>query len=122
VTVLIADDHPLFRRGIARAVHRRPGLELVGEAVDGNEALELIALLRPDVAVLDHRMPGLSGVEVCERLRAMPAPPSTVVVVLSAFEDAELVDAAVARGVTAYVGKTASQGEICDAIEHVGRR
>jgi two-component system nitrate/nitrite response regulator NarL len=118
--VLIADDHPLFRRGMARAVRRRPGLELVGEAVDGREALALIAALDPDVAVLDVRMPELSGVDVCAQLRLRPEPPRTAVLIVSAFEDAALVSAAVGCGAAGYVGKTASQGEICAAIERVG--
>ncbi len=120
-TVLIADDHPLFRRGVARAIRRHPGLTLVGEATDGREALALIAALEPDVAVLDHRMPELSGVEVCAQLRLRPYPPETAVLLLSAFEDPDIVSAAVSGGAAGYVGKTASQGEICEAIEHVGR-
>ncbi len=121
LTVLIADDHPLFRRGVARAIGRRPGLTLVGEALDGREALELIDVLRPDVAVLDHRMPGLTGVEVCTALRERPDPPPTALLLLSAFEDTGIVADAVAAGAAGYVGKTASQGAICEAIERVGR-
>ncbi len=119
LTVLVADDHPLFRRGIARAIERDPGLRLVGEATDGREALGLIAALAPDVAVLDHRMPELSGVEVCAQLRLRPEP-ATAVLILSAFEDGEIVSAAVASGAAGYIGKTASQAEICAAIECVG--
>jgi two-component system nitrate/nitrite response regulator NarL len=119
-TVLIADDHPLFRRGIARAVRRHPRLELVGEAVDGVEALALIDVLEPDVAVLDLRMPGLTGTQVCAELRrrrgARPA-----VLILTAFDDAPLVRSAAAAGAAGYVSKAASQGEICGAIEHVAR-
>jgi two-component system nitrate/nitrite response regulator NarL len=118
--VLIADDHPLFRRGIARAIQRHPGLDLVGEATDGREALALIAALAPDVAVLDHRMPELSGVEVCAQLALRPDPSMTAVLLLSAFEDAEIVAAAVRAGAAGYVAKTASQAEICTAIERAG--
>jgi two-component system nitrate/nitrite response regulator NarL len=121
LTVLIADDHPLFRRGLARAIRRAPGLELVAEATDGREALALIGALDPDVAVLDHRMPELSGVDVCAQLRLRPERGRTNVLLLSAFEDREMVAAAVAGGAAGYVGKGASQGEICEAIERVGR-
>jgi two-component system nitrate/nitrite response regulator NarL len=121
LTVLIADDHPLFRRGVARAIRRHPGLTLVGEATDGREALALIAALEPDVAVLDHRMPELSGVDVAAHLRLRPEPSRTAVLVLSAFEEDDIVSRAMAGGAAGYVGKTASQGEICDAIERVGR-
>ncbi len=120
LTVLIADDHALFRRGIARAIRRDGRFDLVAEAADGREALTLIAALEPDVAVLDHRMPELSGIEVCAQLRLRPAPARTSVLLLSAFEDPQIVALAVACGAAGYVGKTASQGGICDAIDHVG--
>jgi len=121
VTVLIADDHPLFRRGMARAVARHPGLRLVAEAQDGREALELIDALEPDVAVLDHRMPGLTGVEVCAALAAREDPPPTATLLLSAFEDGEVVADAVRCGAAGYVGKTEPQSVVCRAIEDVGR-
>ena len=120
LTVLVADDHPLFRRGIARAVSRHPNLTLVAEAADGREALALITAMQPDVAVLDHRMPGLSGVEVCGRLQLHPGPSPTAVLLLSAFESFEVVSAAVGAGAAGYVGKSASHSEICAAIERVG--
>lgn len=120
VTVLVADDHPLFRRGLARAINRHRALDLVGEAVDGAEALELIELLRPDVAVLDFRMPRMTGAQVSAALRRCRGT-RTAVLILSAFEDAPLVRAAVGAGAAGYISKTASQGEICAAIERVGR-
>lgn len=118
--VLVADDHPLFRRGVARAIARHPGLTLVAEAQDGREAVELIDALEPDVAVLDQRMPGLTGTEVVAELHARPEPPATALLLLSAFEDAELVAGAVRAGAGGYVGKTASQGAICEAILRAG--
>jgi two-component system nitrate/nitrite response regulator NarL len=121
VTVLIADDHPLFRRGMARAVRRDPALELVGEATDGREALDLIAALRPAVAVVDQRMPELTGIDVCAQLRLAPDGVPTRVVVLSAFDDEELVRAAVAAGAAGYLSKTAGHRDVCAAIEHVAR-
>jgi two-component system nitrate/nitrite response regulator NarL len=121
LTVLVADDHPLFRRGVARAIGRHPGLELVAEATDGREALALIAAMRPDVAVLDHRMPGLSGVEVSAQLRLHPESSPTAILLLSAFEDDEIVAAAIGAGASGYLGKTASPAEICAAVERVGR-
>jgi two-component system nitrate/nitrite response regulator NarL len=119
--VVVADDHPLFRQAVCGAIARHPGLALVGEAADGDEALALIESLEPDVAVLDHRMPGLSGAEVCERLQARSDRPATALLMLSAFEDSELVWGAVSSGAAGYIGKGASQPAICDAIEQVGR-
>ena len=119
--VLVADDHPLFRQAVCGAIARHPGLALVGEAADGTEALALIDELEPDVAVLDHRMPGLTGAEVCEALQARADRPATALLMLSAFEDSELVWGAVSSGAAGYIGKGASQADICDAIEQVGR-
>src|SRR5687767_14824871 len=64
VSVVVADDHPLFREGIERAVRERPELELTGSAKDGRAALELIRELQPAVAVLDLRLPGLDGLQI----------------------------------------------------------
>lgn len=118
--VLVADDHPLYRQGVARAVARHPELVLVGEAVDGDDALALIDTLQPDVAVLDHRMPGLSGTEVCRALHQGDDPGPTTVLILSAYEDADLVWDSLGTGAAGYVGKSASHAEICEAILAVG--
>jgi two-component system nitrate/nitrite response regulator NarL len=118
-TVLIADDHPLYREGLARAVSSRPDLELVGEADDGRAALEQIQQLAPDVAVLDMRMPGLRGLEVVEALTRDGSP--TRVLVLSAAVESSLVYAAVAAGAAGYWSKDAGRDAICDAIAAVAR-
>lgn len=122
LTVVIADDHPLFRQGIARAIDRHTALRVVGEATDGREALTLIQALEPDVAVLDHRMPQLTGVEVCAHLALLPERPSTAVLLLSAFEDTDIVASAVDAGAAGYIGKTAPQAAIIDAMLAVGQR
>ena len=76
VGVLVVDDSPVFRRGMSRAVGLHSGLELVGEADGGEAALEAIERLRPDVVLLDLRMPDIDGLEVLERLRDLDPPPS----------------------------------------------
>src|SRR3954454_18299334 len=118
-SVLIADDHPLFREGLARAVSARPEFELVGEFGDGRVALDQIRRLAPDVAVLDMRMPGLRGVDVVEALVREQAP--TRVLVLSAAVESSLVYAAVAAGAAGYWSKDAERDAICDAIAAVAR-
>ena len=119
--VLVAEDHPLFRQAVCGAIDRHPGLTVVGQAIDGHEALKLINALQPDVAVLDYRMPGLTGAEVCQALRGKDEPPTTALLMLSAYEDGELVWGATSAGAVGYLGKTASPAEICNAIEYVGR-
>ena len=113
-SVLIADDHPLFREAIARVIAERSDLELVAEAADGRAALERIRELQPDVAVIDVRMPKLDGSDVLVALREEGLP--TNVVFLSAFLDAKTVYDAVAAGANAYLSKEAETDEIVTAI------
>jgi two-component system nitrate/nitrite response regulator NarL len=118
-TVLVADDHPLYREAVARAVRARPEFELVGEASDGREALESIRADRPDVAVLDVEMPSLRGVEIVEALRRDGV--ATRVILLSAHLESETVYEAVAGGVSAYLSKASPGDRICEAIAAVAR-
>ena len=119
VSVLVADDHPIYREGIVRAIKERPDLELVGEAGDGREALERIRELAPDVAVLDIRMPELEGPQVLSAVRREGV--KTEVLFLSAFMEPELAYRTVADGAKGYLSKEASRQEICEAILTVAR-
>ncbi|QEC48789.1 response regulator transcription factor [Baekduia soli] len=118
-TVVVADDHPLYREALAQAVSGRPDLELVATASDGREALEQIRRLSPDVAVLDMRMPGLRGLDVVEALARDDSP--TRVLVLSAAQESAVVYAAVAAGASGYWSKDAERDAICDAIAAIAR-
>ncbi len=119
VRVLVADDHPMFREGVVRAVRERPDLELVGEASDGRDALDQIRALTPDVAVLDLKMPELDGLAVLNAVSRETLP--TKVMLLSAFVDGTLVYDAIASGALAFLSKEAGRGQICDAIAAVAR-
>jgi two-component system, NarL family, nitrate/nitrite response regulator NarL len=119
VPVVVADDHPLFREGIERAVRERPDLELVGSAADGREALERIRELGPRVAVLDLRLPGLDGLQVLNAVTRDGLP--TRVLFLSASGDAELVYRAVQGGAAGYFRKESDRQVILDAIAAVAR-
>ena len=118
-SVLIADDHPLFREAIARVIAQQPELELVAEASDGSAALDKIRELNPDVAVIDVRMPGLDGSDVLTALRDEGL--RTSVVFLSAFLDSKTVYEAVAAGANAYLSKEADTDEIVAAIRAAAR-
>jgi two-component system, NarL family, nitrate/nitrite response regulator NarL len=118
-TVLVADDHPVFREGLVRALRSRAELDVVGEASDGREALEGIRKLEPDVALLDVKMPGLDGTQVTHAVKRDGLP--TRVVLLSAHAASELIYQAIAQGASAYVSKEASRDEICDTVAAVGR-
>ena len=89
IRVLIADDHPMFRDGLAAMLRAGPGTELVGEATTGTEAVELARGSQPDVVVMDLRMPGLNGVEATQRIVADS--PHVAVLVLTMFDDDDSV-------------------------------
>ena len=119
VRVFVADDHPVYREGVARAIKARPEFELIGEAENGRQALDRIKALLPDVAILDVQMPGLQGSEVLHAIKRDGVP--TRVVLLSAHVDSETVYRAVASGAGAYLSKESSRERICDAVAAVAR-
>ena len=115
----VVDAHPLFRAPAIEAIGARPELECIGAAATGPDALAGLRALRPDVAVLDMRLPGLSGLELL-RLTAADGPP-TRMVVLSADVESELVYAALAGGAAGYLSKDIDPAAFCDAIVAIGR-
>ena len=119
VRVFIADDHCVYRDGIARAVQGRTGLELVGVAGDGQAALIAICDLHPDVAVLDINMPALTGIEVCAGI--LKSRCSTRVLLLSADASPAAVYRACIGGAAGYLGKGTCRDAICTAIESIAR-
>jgi DNA-binding NarL/FixJ family response regulator len=119
VRVLVVDDHPMVRMMVRIACDGRNGLSIVGEAADGNEALEMAASLRPDVIVLDLILPGITGLEVAGRLGLDDS--TARILVLTATDDKAAVFEALRLGVSGYIEKTASVDEIADAIQAVAR-
>ncbi|TWP52661.1 response regulator transcription factor [Lentzea tibetensis] len=116
--VVIADDHPVFRRGLRALLDSTPGLEVVAEASTGNEAVALVSELSPDVVVLDLHMPDGTGVEAAQRI--LDARPGTGVLVLTMHEDDELVFAAMRAGARGYLVKTVDDDEIVRAVHVIG--
>lgn len=119
LTVFVADDHPVYRDGVVAAIRSRPEFELVGFAPDGRAALDRIRELRPDVAVLDMKLPGLEGIEVLEALRNDGFP--TRVLFVSAFLEDDVVYRALGAGASGYLTKDADRDQICDAVSAVAR-
>lgn len=119
--VVIADDHIVVRQGIRAVLEEVDGLEVVGEAGDGAEALALVAELAPDVVVLDVNMPGKSGLEVATELREEAHPAR--VLMLSMHDDPEYVLQAVRSGADGYVLKDVAPADLRDAVQavHEGR-
>ena len=112
-TVLVADDHRRFREALV-ALLELDGFEVVGQAADGADAVALAKQVRPDVVVIDLKMPVLNGLDATRLVR--DALPSTPVVVLTAFTGDELERAALAAGATAFVAKDANLGELRAAL------
>ena len=117
--VLIADDQTIVREGLSTLLSLLPGIEVVGAATDGEEAVQLVARLRPDVVLMDLRMPRVDGAEATRRIRELA--PATQVIVLTTYADDASVFAAVQAGARGYLTKNASAAEIRQAIAAVGR-
>jgi DNA-binding NarL/FixJ family response regulator len=117
VRVLVVDDHPMFRRGLAGLLESLPDVELAGLAGSGEEALELAGADRPDVVLMDLNLPTISGVEATRRLGGLPEPPA--VLALTMLDDDATVVAAMRAGARGYVLKGASGEEIAAAVRTV---
>ena len=119
IRVVVADDHPLYRKAVIEAVRARPDLEFAGEADNGRAVLEAIRDNTPDVALLDIRMPGLDGLEVLNAVVRDEL--GTRVIFLTAHVDSASAYEAVGAGAAGYLAKEASAETICDAIAAVAR-
>ncbi|MEN3586386.1 MULTISPECIES: response regulator transcription factor [unclassified Streptomyces] len=119
VRVVVADDHPVYRAGVTRALDQSGQVQVVAEAADGMEALELIREHEPDVALVDYQMPKLDGIAVIRAVAREGLPVRSVL--LSAFTDDALVFDAVREGAAGYLAKDASVREITETVTKVSR-
>jgi DNA-binding NarL/FixJ family response regulator len=113
IRVVAADDHPAYLRATTETLERA-GLIVVAVSTDGEGVLDFVRALAPDVALVDLRMPGLSGADVARTVSARY--PGTHVVILSAYDDLEIVQLAIAAGAIGYVSKDSAPEEIVRAV------
>ncbi len=114
VTVVIADDHVLVRKGTRQLLEEHPGLSVVGEAADGKEAIEVTTRLKPDVVLMDIAMPGTNGIEATRRIKETS--PSTSVLVLTAYDDEQYIYALLDAGAAGYLLKNVSGEELARSV------
>lgn len=119
IRVLLVDDQSLFREGLRTLLSVQPGFEVVGEAADGEEALRLAAAVKPDVVLMDVRMPVLDGVAATRRLHA--SQPDCRVIVLTTFDDDEYVFEGLRAGAAGYLLKDAPSEKLFEAIRAAAR-
>lgn len=117
--VVIADDEPLVRQGMRLVLELEPGLEILGEASDGRDAVELVRRHRPDLALLDVRMPAMDGIEAARLICAEPELRETRVVVLTTFADDELLVGAIRAGASGYLLKSMPPDEIRSSVRAI---
>lgn len=115
--ILIADDHPLVRDGLRSRLQRSEEMLVVGEACNGEEALDMVGRLLPDVVLMDINMPKLNGIQATEAI--LDGWPKTIILVLSMHDDREYVTNVISAGARGYVLKSASAEEMYNAIKAV---
>jgi DNA-binding NarL/FixJ family response regulator len=118
VRIVVADDHPIVRDGVRALVEASPGIELLGEATNGDEVIELARQVRPDVVLMDLAMPGRNGIEATREIASNGW--ASAVLILTMFADDESIFAAMRAGARGYLLKDAGHEEMRRAIEGVG--
>jgi two-component system response regulator NreC len=119
IRILIVDDHGLLRAGLKTLLNSDPNMEVVGEATSGEEALEKVSEVQPEVILLDLGLPGMDGLEVTRRL--VQDAPGVRVLMMTMYDDSELVKECIRAGASGYIVKRAAESELIDAIYAVRR-
>jgi two-component system response regulator NreC len=118
ITCLIVDDHEVVREGLRLSLSRAPHIRVIGEASDGAEAISLVERRKPDVVVMDVRMPGMDGLEATQEI--LKKVPDTAVLIFTAFSERALLDRALDSGAKGYILKEAPHDDLLRAIDRIG--
>src|SRR4030067_327997 len=116
--IVLVDDHEVVRLGLKSLLERHPQFDVVGEAGSAREAMEQVASLKPDVVVMDIRLPGTSGIEACEQIVAQY--PNTKVIMLTSYAEDEMLFSAIRAGASGYILKQIGSDDLVKALEAVG--
>ncbi len=117
--VLLVDDHEVVRLGLKALLERHPQFDVIGEAANAREALEMVGNYHPDVVVMDIRLPGTSGIEACEDITNRY--PETKVIILTSYAEDEMLFSAIRAGASGYMLKQIGGDDLIKALEAVGR-
>ena len=117
IRVLLAEDHVVVREGTRELIRREHDMEVVGEAGDGEEAIELATKLRPDVVIMDIAMPKVNGIEATKRIKEQY--PTTAVLILTAYDNEQYIFALLEAGAAGYLLKNVRRSELIDAVRAV---
>jgi NarL family two-component system response regulator LiaR len=117
IRVLLAEDHVVVREGTRELIRREQDMEVVGEAGDGEEAIELATKLRPDVVIMDIAMPKVNGIEATKRIKEQY--PTTAVLILTAYDNEQYIFALLEAGAAGYLLKNVRRSELIDAVRAV---
>lgn len=117
IRITIADDHPIFRKGLKQMLGDDENIIIVGESDNGIDALKQIKELKPDIALLDIEMPGMTGIETLREIRKLKEVPK--IVFLTVYADEDIYDEGVELGISGYVLKDSAVSDIIECINHV---
>jgi len=117
ISVMLVDDHPLFRQGLRRVLETEDDMQVVAEVAEGDEALRVAQQLAPDVIIMDINLPGMNGLQVTRELKGIM--PDIAVIMLTAYHDEEQIFHAVRVGAAAYFPKDVTPSQLVDAIHQV---
>ncbi len=117
IQILVADDHPIFRKGLIRTIEAHPSFNIIAEANDGVQALNKIKELKPDIAILDISMPKMSGLEIVKKIRNLNL--DVKIIILTMYSDEEFFNQAIELDIKGYISKENAGEDLITALERV---